>query len=466
MSNQEDAAVQIIAQAMGQDEDNSSPSSSAEKYQFDEDFQRKIAALCLRNPSFARRTEGLVEPDYFESEAQGFLVDAANRYFSQYRCLPDSTSVFVHYLKKRMQETRIRKDFREEVVAEYKALSKETVNDADFVAQEVGDFAKTQAFKNAMIKSIDLIDEGKTAEIESLMKKAMQVGALDNLNEIDFWNDIESRSERRKEILAGNIERRGIPTGIKKIDNLLYHRGWGRKEMTVFMAGAKKGKSMTLAHFSILGAMAGFNAIYVTLEVANEIIADRMDANITNTKMKDLTAEYQEVADSIELNSTAKRGHLKLVEAPSGSLSPAGLRRILERYKADGIQFDLIVVDYADIMRPDMMTQSEIENSKQVWLGLRAIAFEEDAAMLTATQTNRTGFKAETAKAEDAAEDFNKIRIADLVISINATDDEKSKNKARLYFAASRNQQGEFTLNIEQDLSSARAITKVGGITA
>ncbi|TOK02641.1 DNA helicase, partial [Vibrio parahaemolyticus] len=83
----------------------------------------------------------------------------------------------------------------------------------------------------------------------------------------------------------------------------------------------------------------------------------------------------------------------------------------------------------------------------------RAIAQREELAILSATQTNREGHKSVTAKAEHAAEDFNKIRTADLVISINATEEEMAKGEARLFFAASRNQKGEFTMRIKRDLS-------------
>jgi replicative DNA helicase len=115
-------------------------------------------------------------------------------------------------------------------------------------------------------------------------------------------------------------------------------------------------------------------------------------------------------------------------------------------------------------MIPDVRTYEERQDSKEVWIQLRGIAGEEDAAVLTATQTNREGFKASTAKAEHAAEDFNKIRIADLVISINRSDEEKDKGEARLYFAASRNQGGEFCLRVKQNMGAMQFITAVVGI--
>lgn len=140
------------------------------------------------------------------------------------------------------------------------------------------------------------------------------------------------------------------------------------------------------------------------------------------------------------------------------------LRRLLRRYAAQGLRFDLIVIDYADIMAPDILSKEPTENSKSVYLALRAIAQEEDAAMLSATQTNREGAKANVATMTTVAEDFNKIRIADLVISINSNDAEKAKNEARLYFAASRNQKGDFSIRVRQDMEKAIFISRILGI--
>jgi replicative DNA helicase len=95
---------------------------------------------------------------------------------------------------------------------------------------------------------------------------------------------------------------------------------------------------------------------------------------------------------------------------------------------------------------------------------MRAIAQEEDIAMLTATQTNREGAKANVAKMEHTAEDFNRVRIADILISINRTEEEKARNEARLYLAASRNQKGDITIRIQQDLEKMIFIRKILGI--
>lgn len=226
------------------------------------------------------------------------------------------------------------------------------------------------------------------------------------------------------------------------------------------MGGAKSGKTTALINFGRTAVMAGKNVLYVTLEVSAQIIADRLDAAISENEMRELSKTIHDVRTKIEALK-GKTGKFKIHEFPSGSFSPNMLRRLIERHKNKGLTFDLIIVDYADLMIPDFRMNDAIENSKNIYTGLRAIATEEDAAVLTATQTNREGFKSTVAKAEHVAEDFNKIRIADLVISINATEEERAVGEARLYFAASRNQETGFSIFIKQDIARMRFITSI-----
>ena len=449
-----------------EDEDGSTGTAPA-GFEFDKEFQEKILALSIRDTVFRRRVDGLIKPEYFEEGAHGVLFDVATRYYDRYGALPHAIAIWAQLIK---DESRpggsIRDDMLADVVGTLKDMLKADIGDRDYVADKIGAFAKNQAIARAMLESIDLLSKGKLDQIEGLLKKAFETGAHEDFKQIDYWNSIDGRTEYRKNKLAGLVAPRGIPTGIRKFDALLYHKGWGIGELSVLMGGAKKGKSMGLGEFALRSSKQGYNTLYATLEVSPEIIADRMDANTTVTKMSELDASIMDVHDKVKLQASGKVGALKIVEFPSGTLTPKALKRVLERYKSEGIKFDLIVVDYADIMAPDYRTTDAIENSKSVWLGLRAIAQMEDAAVLTATQTNRSGYTESTAKAEHAAEDFNKVRIADLLISINRDDDEKERGVARLYFAASRNQEGDFAIEIDQDLSTMRFITGVGKVVS
>lgn len=432
---------------------------------FDDEFQVKIAAMMIRDESFFRRVGDIVEARHFEDRALAALVHLATSYHDRYKRLPDSTT-WKMLIKDAKAEKVIRDDEIGMVVESVKKLFKAPINDRDFVVDKVAQFAKNQAVALAYLESMELIERGDFAKAEAMMVKAFATGAKADVQAVDFWERIDERTQHRRDVAAGLVVPNGITTGIKKLDNLLYHRGWGRKELSCIMGGAKKGKSTALLHFALIASQAGYNVLYATLEVANTIIEERMDANVTGVKMAELVDRLNDVRTGVEDRKRLRRpGKLFIVEHPTGTLTPNKLRKDIEFYKAQGITFDVIVVDYADIMSPDKMTSDAIENSKQVWIGLRAIAQEENAAMLTATQTNREGFKADVAKAEHAAEDFNKVRIVDLMITINRSDEERAKGEARLYFAASRNQSGEFTIKIRQEIESMRFLTEILDIT-
>jgi replicative DNA helicase len=283
----------------------------------------------------------------------------------------------------------------------------------------------------------------------------------------EFFGDdeIDRREQIRVNRLAGisSTGAKTISTGIRAFDDILFHKGFARKEFYCFMGRAKIGKSIALAHFAKVTSLQGLNVLFVTLEVSKEITAERIDAAITNVPMRELEKRISEIKEKIQ-ELKDKSGKLYIEERPPDSFTPRDLTKAIQKYKGMGVKFDMVVVDYADIMSPNVRTTDAIENSKSVYLALRAIAMVEDVVMLSAMQTNREGAKSPVAKMEHAAEDFNKIRIPDLVISINATDEELAEKEARLYFAASRNQQGNFSIVIEQDLEAMQFLKRIVSI--
>lgn len=437
--------------------------SETATFEFDAAFQDKIAALLLRDSEFARRTDGLIEAGYFEEEATALLADIGLSYHKTYKSAPDVVVLF-DLVKRRFKSKGFREELKEPVKKKLAHLLKKVdLSSREYVIDKVATFARHQALTQAILQSADELEKGNFDKIQELIQGAVRVGAHAESPGYDYFEEIESRSAERKDMTAGLIKPKGITTGNRKLDDLLYHKGWGRKELSVLMGAAKAGKTTALIDSAKHASLAGYNVLYVSLEVADRIIAERLDANLSELVYKELGDKVHEVEDKIRA-AQAKAGALKIHEFPTGSLTPTDLRRLIEKYAADGLIFDLVVVDYADLMQPDRWTHEVRENSRMIYVGLRAIAQELGLAMLTATQTNREGAKAAVATMTDVAEDFNKIRIADLVISINATDEEKAMNEARLFFAASRNQAGGFTVRIKQDLERGRFLKKVLGV--
>lgn len=431
------------------------------KYEFDEAFQTKVAALAMRDATFNLRTEGLIDPSYFGVEAEAVLVNLSARYWAKYKTVP-STVVMVKLIKDAVAKKIIRSDMADDVKDTFKTLLKEDLSDRDFVVDEVADFARHQAIIAAMEESVGHLDDNDFDAIEKAMHKAMIVGANDGGDGHDFAEHLEARTERRKEIASGAVVPT-ITTGFKELDDALPGSGFGRKELSVLLGPAKRGKSFGLMNFAVNAYLAGYNVLYITLENSIEITTDRMDSYVAQSKTNDILDNIYAVEGGVKAKISSA-GVMKIHEFATGSFAPKDLRRLIESYRAKGIVFDEIVIDYWDIMAPDVTYRDDsIKESASIGVGLRAIAKDENAAVVTAVQSNRDGFKAHTATADTVAEDFNKVRLADVFFSINADDDERSRGEARLYMAAVRNREGGYTINIKQDLSRATFISGVMG---
>ncbi|MFT4064248.1 DnaB-like helicase C-terminal domain-containing protein [Paraburkholderia sp.] len=435
------------------------PEAEVEKFEFDEQFQTTIATLALRDTEFMRQASHLLKPEYFESAGEAGVVELVLRYFERFKRVPEPT-VFPTLIRDAVTNARMKKDTAGEVVRVFKQIKDGSVADREYVAEKVAEFARHQAVGQAILSSVSLLEKKKFDPILKAIKEAYDVGLNEADDGYDYWSMIEARTEERLDEVSGKTPPKGISTGLTKLDDLLMHKGFGRKELTLLMGGAKAGKSTALINFAKNASLQGKNVLYVTLELAADVIAKRLDASISENLIKELLKNIHDTASKIKA-VRARSGLLKVHEFPSSKFTPNSMQALIDSYKAKGVIFDLVVVDYLDIMAPNYRTQDSVENSKSIYTDMRAIALVEGFAMLSATQTNREGFKSTVAKAEHVAEDFNRIRIADLVISINITDEERSKNEARLYFAASRNQESGFTVFIQQDMATMTFIKNI-----
>jgi replicative DNA helicase len=434
------------------------------KFEFDAAFQSKIAALVVRDTAFVQRIDGLIKPEYFESGMDAAWVSMSLRYFQKYKRVPADATIYAKLIKDDIAAKIIDVPFAGVMAKHYKeTILKTDVSDREYVVDEVATFARHQAVSAAILASVTDLDRRDFDKISKKLRAALDVGANHDGDVYDYGEMLAQRTGDRLDKAAGKKPPMGITTGFKELDDALYHKGWGRRELSVLMGGAKAGKSTALLDFGIHAVKHGYNVLYVTLEVAAEICAERLDANVSDTPMMELGNHIHDVKAKVASFMSSTKGRFILKEFPSGACTVSDIRRLIERFKARGMVFDLVIIDYADCMVPERVTDNVQENSKSIYLGLRGIAMQEHIAMLTATQTNRDGFKAAVAKAEHIAEDFNRVRIADILISINATDEEKRAGIARLFFAASRNQAGNFTLKIEQARDKMKFLTRVVG---
>lgn len=434
-------------------------------YTFDDAFQQKLTAMLMRDEPFAQRVEGLVKAEFLTNAAHGWCATVVNEHFRKFQQLP-TAPIVLNELRLARDGAKGKKLSEEDVEAIKTTLKyvydKPDLSNREYMIEAVAKFARQRAIEDALIHAAEHMDRGGDPDdLRNVLSTALDTGATDDTGAIDFYADVDKRLDLRHALLTGTILTRSITTGFKELDDCLAG-GWGRKGLWCLMGGPKAGKSTGLSQFAVNASLAGHNVLYLTCEVTGKETADRMDACIAVTKTRDLATSPAKIKSAIA-TARVKAGILKIHEYPNGVLKCSDIRRLIRRYQSQSIIFDLIVVDYADIMNSEASYDQERFKFAEIYGGLKNIAQTEDVAILTATQTNRAGAKAGTAKMTDVAEDLNKSRLVDGLISINANDDEKARGEFRLFFAAMRHVEDNYSLLCKSDRSTMRLISSVVG---
>lgn len=435
---------------------------------FDQAFQEQLAAHYMRDDNFVAAVGSLVEPDYFENETLAALVAVQQMYLDKYSACC-TLPTYIQILKRFIAKKKIKVADMNEAKRLLGVIWKDPLADRQFVIDTVADFARMQAITNSTLVLVDAIDNNDEAKVEKAligMDDARQIGAIDGKEAIDFSKTLQARLQRRALLAAGTYVGAGITTGSPELDaKLTPWRGWGRKELSILMAPPKAGKTAAMINFGLAAAQAGSKVFYASCEVSEDIIEDRSDAAISGVPLVELAKRATEVEKAIEDWEAVrdKNGGLFMVEAfPIRTLKVSDLWRVLKRYQQQGIEFDMVIVDYLGIMKPEVnYGENKRHGLAEIGQDLRALATSYPnknlgCAVLTAFQTNREGTKKaqrNVAEGTDAAEDYEAVRTADVLITINRDEDMRQNGEVLLYFSEMRNAETGLKLRFGQDLT-------------
>lgn len=432
---------------------------------FDQAFQEQLAAHYFRDDAFCHAVGTLVLPDYFDDPTLQLLVATQQRYWQHYASCP-TVKTFVQWIQQEIAAKRTKVADMNEVKRLLGIIYTHDLKDRQFVLDRIVDFSRTQALTNSALDFVDALDSQKPDQIEKALKKieeAKNVGATDTASAVDFVQSYQDRAAIRRSRLLNTGANTGISTGCDELDKQLTpHNGWGRKELSILMAPPKGGKTAGLIHFAIQAAEDGKNVFYASCEVSEQIIGDRSDANISGVPLRDLIKREAEVEQALNAwNAQPGLGNFIVQAFPIRTLKVSELTRILKKYQAQGIEFDMIVVDYLGIMKPEVTYTDKRFGLAEIGQDLRALGTVFNAAVLTAYQTNRTGTQkaARTiSDGTDAADDYEVVRTADALLTINRTEDDKDNGQFVLYFSEMRNAESGLKMRFSQDLSCMRFI--------
>lgn len=302
-----------------------------------------------------------------------------------------------------------------------------------WLLDEVERFARYKALENAIFEGAKLLEQGRGGEVERLVKDAMLISLTKDLG-TDYFEDPETRLQRLHDQSAF------IPTGWKLLDRKL-GGGVTRGGLNVFAGGSGAGKSLILQNLALNWALAGYNVIYISLELNEDLISQRTDAMLTGKSTKYVYEHTHEIATMVAMTGK-KAGTLRIKKLPQGGTTANDLRAFVREFTIKtGITPDALVVDYLDLLYPG---SSKIDpgdlfvRDKYIAEELRGLMDELGVFGATASQFNRSAVQTQEFDHSHIAGGISKINTADNVIGLLSTPGMKEKGIYQMQFLKTR----------------------------
>jgi|TARA_R110000824_G_scaffold65685_7_gene170961 KaiC/GvpD/RAD55 family RecA-like ATPase len=389
-------------------------------------FQEKIFQGLLLDRVWAAQMHEVMRSNFFEVNYLQYLTRLYFKYYIQYKAFP-TLQLLITIIKGDLSEGNdiILRDQIVEFL--HRIKSNPHPGDIGYVKDKTLDFCKRQAFKDALHQAVELIQTEKFDSVISLMKEAVSVGMPHSIGH-DFIEDIEARFVES--------HRLPCPTGLPRIDAPdILDGGLGRGEIGVVTANTGVGKSHYLVAMGANALRAGKNVLHYTFELSETAVGRRYDSNLTNIDVNELMSSKKEVLDFYDKNDM---GRLIIKEYPTGSASIITIRNHIEKLSLKGFRPNLLVIDYADIMRSTKAYDSLRHELKLVYEELRNLAMEMNIPVWTASQANRDSANSDIVGLENMAEAYGKAMVSDVVISLSRKAQEKATGHGRLFVAKNR----------------------------
>lgn len=395
--------------------------------QYGQHFQKKVVQALLCDPAWAEQISEVLVPTYFDLKYLHYLSDRYLAYAKKYKTYP-SLQLLVSIVKDELKQGNDLA-LKEQVVEYLKALrTAPDMGDLPLVKEKALDFCRRQALKRALEKTVDLIETEKYEAIVDTIKHAVSVGTTAGLGH-DLLEDVEARYVAQRRLV--------IPTGLEELDAAkVLNGGSGRGELHVVIAPTGVGKSHLMTYIGANALRQGFNVLYYTMELSEAKVGLRFDSNFTGIDINEIINRKDEVAKFYGEN---KFGRLKIKYFPTNEPTVNTLRAHMEKLALKGFVPDVVLVDYADIVRSSRMYDQPRLEMKLVYEELRALAAERNIALWTASQSNREGSNVEVVDMNNMSEAYAKAFICDLIVTLSRRPGEKASGLGRIYVAKNRN---------------------------
>ena len=392
-----------------------------------ETIENTIIKNLIRNEDYTRKVLPFLKPDYFDKTTEKILFEESAKFIVEYDKCPTVEILSI--------ECEKRKDINDDTYKEILQYLKET-NETEFVVEDwlidtTEKWCKERAIYLALVESISIADghdikKGVDA-IPAILSDALAVG-FDNHVGHDYLEDYRERFDfyhRKEDRIQFDLE----------FFNKITKGGLPNKTLNIALAGTGVGKSLFMCHVASSVLLQGKNVLYITLEMAEEKIAERIDANLLNVSIQSITDLPKPMFDK-KVNSIAKKtqGTLIIKEYPTASAHSGHFKSLLNELSLKkSFKPDIIFIDYLNICASSRYSKLGNVNSysyiKAIAEELRGLAVEANVPIISATQTTRSGYSSSDVDLTDTSESFGLPATADLMFALISTEELEGLNQ-------------------------------------
>jgi len=385
-----------------------------------ERIETTILRNLIFNEEYSRKVIPFIRSDFFEQRTEKIIFEEIVEFITKY-----DSAITIEALN---IETENRSDLTETEIKEVRDINNsltESVVDGQWLLDTTEKWCRDRAIYLALMESIHIADgndEKKNRDaIPSILSDALAVSFDNNIGH-DYLNDYEQRYDiyHRKEDL--------IPFDLEYF-NKITKGGIPNKTLNIALAGTGVGKSLFMCHVAASILLQGKNVLYITLEMAEEKIAERIDANLLNVPIQDIVDLPKLMFDK-KVNNIAKKtqGTLIIKEYPTASAHSGHFKSLLQELALKkSFRPDIIFIDYLNICASSRYKAGSNVNSysfiKAIAEELRGLAVEANLPIVSATQTTRSGFASSDVDLTDTSESFGLPATADLMFALISTEE-------------------------------------------
>ena len=405
-------------------------------------IEATIISNLLHNEEYARKVIVFLKDEYFMDATEKVVFSEIQKFWTKYNNVPSKEALQIAIEEK--------DDISSTIYEESQALINgigQTDSNKEWLLDETEKFCKDKAVYNAIMESIEIIDgkhkKKKDGAIPDLLSDALSVSFDTHIGH-DFLED----SDERFDFYHTREER--IPFDIEYL-NKITQGGVTRKSLNILMAGTGVGKTIGMCHMAAANLTLGKNVLYVTMEMAEERIAERIDANLLDielNRLKDLTKVMYD--RKMEQLKQKVKGKIIIKEYPTSQAHTGHFRHLLNELSLKkNFKPDIIYVDYLNICASQRLIGSNSVNSytyvKAIAEELRGLSVEFNLPIWSATQTTRSGFGSSDVGLEDTSESFGLPATSDLFLAIIQTEELEDLNQ--IMVKQLKNRHGDIAVN-------------------